>query len=174
MKISSQTQSYLLIVILIAAAILRFNHINQPFVDTISWRETDNATIADNFYRGNWNIFYPRVSWNGSEPDYVGYEFQTVTYIAALLYIVVGQHDWVGRSVAVIFGLWGIFALYQLVLRVWDKKRAIASAAVMALLPRSIFVERSFISEPIFVEYLERTCELKQENPDWVIYRILP
>jgi 4-amino-4-deoxy-L-arabinose transferase-like glycosyltransferase len=47
--------------------------------------------------------------------------------------------------------LWGIFALYQLVRRVWDEEHAIASAAVMALLPGSIFVERSFIPDPAMV-----------------------
>lgn len=106
MKIKSfNTRYYLLIVILVAAAILRLNHINQPFTDGISWRQSDTATIADNFYKGNWNIFYPEVSWNGPGENYVGYEFQTVTYIAALLYRLFGQHDWVGRSVAVMFGL---------------------------------------------------------------------
>lgn len=145
------TKYYPLIAILVTAAILRLNHINQPFVDYISWRQSDTATIADNFYQGNWNILYPRISWNGAEPNYVGYEFQTVTYIAALLYVLVGQHDWVGRSVAVVFGLWGIFALYQLVRRVWGEKYAVASAAIMALLPGSIFIERSFLPDPVMV-----------------------
>jgi hypothetical protein len=29
-------------------------------------------------------------------------------------------------------------------------------------------------NNPIFVKYIQRTCELKQESPDWLIYRILP
>lgn len=152
MKIrNDRTTTYLLIAILVVAAILRLNHINQPYADVFSWRQSDTAIMADNFYRKNWNIFYPGVSWNGPEPNYQGCEFQTATYISALLYILVGQHDWVGRGVAVTFGLWGIFALYQLVCRVWDKERAIASAAVMAVLPGSIFIERSFIPDPVMV-----------------------
>lgn len=152
MKIrNDRTTTYLLIAILLVAAILRLNHINQPYADVFSWRQSDTAIMADNFYRKNWNIFYPGVSWNGPEPNYQGCEFQTATYISALLYILVGQHDWVGRGVAVTFGLWGIFALYQLVRRVWDKERAIASAAVMAVLPGSIFIERSFIPDPVMV-----------------------
>lgn len=133
------------------AAILRLNNINQPFTDYIDWRQTSTAMMADNFYRRNWNIFYPEISWNGPGPSYNGREFQTVSYIAALLYRLVGQHDWIGRGVAVTFGLWGIFALYQLVRRVWDEEHAIASAAIMALLPGSIFVERSFIPDPAMV-----------------------
>lgn len=145
------TTSYLLIVILVAAAILRFNHINQPFIDAFSWRQSSTAMMADNFYRRNWNIFYPEVNWTGPGPNYQGREFQTVSYIAALLYVLVGQHDWIGRGVAVTFGLWGIFALYQLVRCVWDEERAITSAAVMALLPGSIFIERSILPDPAMV-----------------------
>jgi len=144
-------KTYFLITIFTVAAIVRFNHINQPFVDVFSWRQASTAMMADNFYRINWNIFYPEVSWGGIGPNYQGREFQTVSYIAALLYRLVGQQDWVGRSVAVVFGLWGIFALYQLVRRVWDEKRAIAAAMVMAILPGSIFIERSFLPDPAMV-----------------------
>ncbi len=52
---------------------------------------------------------------------------------------------------AALFGLWGIFALYQLVRRVWDEEHALLSAAVMALLPLSIFIDRSFLPDPVMV-----------------------
>nr|WP_277882690.1 glycosyltransferase family 39 protein [Oscillatoria sp. FACHB-1406] len=71
--------------------------------------------------------------------------------MAAMLYHIVGQQDWVGRSIAASFGIWGIFALYQLVRRVWDEEHALVSAAVMAILPGSIFIERSFLPDPAMV-----------------------
>jgi hypothetical protein len=137
--------------ILIVGTLLRFNKITQPFTDAFSWRQTSTAMMASNFYHRSWNIFYPEVSWTGPSPGYQGREFQTVSYIAALLYPVVGEHEWVGRSVAVLFALSGIFALYQLVRRVWDEERALLSAAVMALLPGSIFIDRSFLPDPAMV-----------------------
>jgi hypothetical protein len=140
-----------IVVILIVAALLRLKHITQPFTDAFSWRQSSTAMMADHFYHTNWNILYPEVSWGGPGPSYQGREFQTVTYIAALLYNVFGQQDWIGRSVAVGFGLWGIFALYQFVRRVWDEQHAVASAAVMALLPGGIFIERSFLPDPAAV-----------------------
>jgi Dolichyl-phosphate-mannose-protein mannosyltransferase len=142
---------YLLLAILTTAAVLRLNHINQPFVDAFGWRQISNAMMADNFYRVNGNIFYPEISWNGPGPSYNGRELQTITYLATLLYRVFGQQDWVGRSLAVIFGLWGIFALYQLVRRVWDEEHALIAAAVMTFLPASIFIERSFLPDPVMV-----------------------
>ena len=137
--------------ILVLGAVLRFNNITQPLIDNFNWRQASTAMMASNFYHKSWNIFYPEVSWTGPSPGYQGREFQTVSYIAALLYLVAGEHDWIGRSVAVLFGLWGIFALYQLVRRVWDEERALLSAAVMAVLPGSIFIERSFLPDPAMV-----------------------
>ncbi|BAT55820.1 4-amino-4-deoxy-L-arabinose transferase of PMT family protein [Nostoc sp. NIES-3756] len=152
MKISRSF--YLLIAILMVAAILRLQHINQPFDDAFSWRQSSTAMMAENFYRRNWNIFYPEVSWHGPGTSYNGREFQTVSYIAALLYIPFGQHDWIGRLIPVIFGLWGIFALYQLVRRVWDEEHALASATMIAILPGSIFIERSFLPDPAMVSLM--------------------
>jgi 4-amino-4-deoxy-L-arabinose transferase-like glycosyltransferase len=142
---------WLLAGVLVMAAVFRFSTITQPFTDALNWREAWNATMARNFHRGNWNIFYPEVNWCGSVPGYAGVEFQTITYIAALFYAIAGEHEWVGRSVAAFFGLWGIFALYQLVRRVWDEERALLSAAVMAFLPGGVFIERSFLSDPAMV-----------------------
>jgi hypothetical protein len=137
--------------ILVLGAVLRFNNVTQPFTDAFSWRQASTAMMASNFYHRSWNIFYPEVSWTGPSPGYQGREFQTVTYIAALFYMLVGEHDWIGRSLATLFGLWGIFALYQLVRRVWDEERALCSAAVMAVLPSSIFIDRSFLPDPAMV-----------------------
>jgi 4-amino-4-deoxy-L-arabinose transferase-like glycosyltransferase len=143
--------TFLLVGILVLGAVSRFSTITQPFTDALNWREACNAMMASNFYHGSWNIFYPEVNWSGPSPGYSGFEFQTVSYIAALLYVIMGEHEWVGRSVAALFGLWGIYALYQLVRRVWDEERALLSAAVMAVLPGSIFIERSFLSDPAMV-----------------------
>ncbi len=141
----------LIVLILLVGAGLRLEHVTQPFADKFSWREASTAMMAQNFYRGQWNILYPEVDWGGPGPNYQGREFQTVTYIAALLYKMFGQHDWVGRCVAVAFGLWGIFALYQLTRRVWDHERALVSAALMSVLPGAVFIERSFLPDPAMV-----------------------
>jgi 4-amino-4-deoxy-L-arabinose transferase-like glycosyltransferase len=143
--------TYLLISILVVAAIVRLIHINQPFIDSFSWRQSSTAMMAENFYRRNGNIFYPEVSWDGPGPSYNGREFQTVSYITALLYTLLGQHDWVGRSVVVLFSLWGIFAFYQLVSRIWDRDRALMSAAIIAIFPGNICLDRSFLPDPAMV-----------------------
>ena len=140
-----------IILILIIAAALRLDNITQPFIDDNAWRESSVAMMAQNFYQKSWNIFYPEVNWVGPGPGYQGREFQTITYITALFYLLFGQHDWIGRCLAVAFGLLGIFALYQLVRLLWGKQLAITAAALMALFPGVIRLERSFLPDPAMV-----------------------
>jgi hypothetical protein len=92
--------------VLLLAALLRFQGVNQPYVDLFGWREADTASMADAFASGNWNIFLPQVRWGGSGPNYIGAEFQTVSFIAALGYQAFGAALWVGRVVSIAFGLW--------------------------------------------------------------------
>lgn len=138
-------------IILLLALGLRLYQVAQPFTDAFSWRETSVAMMAENYFRTSWNIFYPTVNWSGPEPGYQGREFQTVSYIAALLYLVFGQVDWIGRTVPLLFGVWGVFALYQLVRRVWDAEHALAAAAIMAVLPGGVLIDRSFLPDPAMV-----------------------
>jgi hypothetical protein len=140
-----------LLLILTSAAFLRLLYVDQPFVDFISWRQTDDATIADNFFQGHLNIFLPEISWNGPGPNYVGYEFQLTTYLASLLYHLFGEMDWVGRGISVAFGVWGVFAFHNLVGRAFDKLTALVSCAVFAVMPGGIFVDRSFLPDPVMV-----------------------
>ncbi len=137
--------------ILLAGLLLRVYHINQPYTDIAGWRECSMAMMADNFYHRNPNILFPEVSWNGPGESYNGREFQTVTYSSQLLYRLFGQHDWVGRMVNVFFGIWGVFALYCLVKRIWGHAHALAAAAVMALLPAAVYFDRSFLPDPAMV-----------------------
>lgn len=142
---------YLLPFILLSALLLRLYHINQPYTDLAGWRQSSVAMMAENFHNRNPNILYPEISWNGPGKTYTGYEFQTVSYAANLLYWVFGQHEWIGRLINVLFGVWGIFALYQLVRRAWDETHALVSAAVLALLPGVIFFDRTFLPDPAMV-----------------------
>src|SRR5207249_4282431 len=111
--------AFLLVGILVLGALLRFSTTTQPFTDFFSWRQTINAMMAENFCHRSWNIFYPEVNWSGPGPGYSGFEFQTVSYIAALFYVVEGDRECVGRSVAAFLGLRGIVARYRGARRIW-------------------------------------------------------
>ena len=157
----------ILAAIMLIAAALRLEDIRQPLVDAFSWREASTAMMADNFHQHSANIFYPQVSWTGAEPGYQGRELAIVSYISAGIYAVVGWHDWIGRAVAAMFGLWTVFALHRLSARVWNNDNAHATAAMYAVLPGAVFIDRSFLPDPsmlalvttgawLFVMFLQR------------------
>lgn len=137
--------------ILVCACVLRTNHLFQPLTDVFSWRQASTAMMAANFHHGNWNIFFPEVSWTGPGPGYQGRELQVMTYLVALLYRVAGQQEWIGRAVSVAFGTWGVFAFHALVRRVWDEERALAAALILAILPGAVFIDRSFLPDPVML-----------------------
>lgn len=143
--------NWVLLLILIVAFLLRTIQITQPLIDIFSWRQSSTAMMAENFYKLDWNIFYPQVNWTGPETGYQGREFQTITYLAAIGYKIFGQHDYIGRLLAVGFGMWGLIALYNLIYLVWDKKHALAGTAMMAIIPGSVLIDRSFLPDPAMV-----------------------
>ncbi|OBZ92114.1 glycosyl transferase [Pararhizobium polonicum] len=134
--------------ILVLAALFRLHEVQQPLVDAFSWREASTAMMADNFYARSWNIFFPEVSWTGPGPAYQGRELQIISYITALLYTVFGWHDWLGCLVAVVFGVWGVFALHRLLGRIWDDTHAHAGAFLLAVMPGAVFIDQSFLPDP--------------------------
>ncbi len=146
-----------LLIVLLAGALLRAYLIDQPLTDVFSWRETSTAMVAASYYRQGLNIMYPDVSSNGPAFSYQPGALPTISYLAALAYMLVGEHDWVGRGLAMLAGLWSIFALFQLVRRVWDEPHALAAAAMLALLPGAVLIDRSFLPEPVALA-LSTTC----------------
>ncbi len=134
--------------ILVLAALFRLYDVQQPLIDAFSWRQASTAMMADNFLTRSWSIFFPEVSWTGPGPAYQGRELQIISYITALLYALFGWHDWLGRLVAITFGLWGVFALHRLLDRVWDTAHAHAGALLLAIMPGAVFIDQSFLPDP--------------------------
>lgn len=129
-------------------AILRLIMIDQSYIDMFGWRESDTAGFARNFLIFDANIFVPHLIWNGPGPQPTGYEFQTVSYLASLLYRVFGEHDAIGRLISVAFGTWKLMVFYLLVRRVWNSRLALAAAGILAIMPGEVFVDRLFLPEP--------------------------
>jgi 4-amino-4-deoxy-L-arabinose transferase-like glycosyltransferase len=138
---------FLLCAILACGLGIRLIEISQPFIDAWSWREADVAMIAENFSRTGFNIFYPQVNWAGNAPGYVGTEFPLVSFIAALLYSLLGVQDWIGRSVSVLFYAISLPFLYLLVRRISQASGALVAVAIYTLTPLSIFASRAFMPD---------------------------
>src|SRR5437868_1570586 len=137
----------LLITIWILAVAVRLILIDQPYVDHWSWRQSDVATIARNFFESGFRFGYPQIDWAGGSGGYVGTEFPILPFLAAICYKFAGIHEWIGRSQSVIFFAISLPFFFSLVREIFDGTPAIWAAFFYAFAPLNIFAGRSFMPD---------------------------
>jgi 4-amino-4-deoxy-L-arabinose transferase-like glycosyltransferase len=156
-----------LVVLLALGVSFRLIKISQPFIDAWSWRQSDVAMIAENFYRHGFRLFYPQINWAGNGPGYVGTEFQLVPFITSLFYIYFGVHEWIGRAVSVLFFAVSVPFFYLLVRKISNERSALLAVGIYICTPLGIYASRSFMPDMaslslsiaalyLFAEWLER------------------
>jgi 4-amino-4-deoxy-L-arabinose transferase-like glycosyltransferase len=126
---------------------VRFVLINQPFVDTWSWRQSDVAAIAKNYSSNGYRFGYPQIDWAGNEPGYVGTEFPVLPFAAALIYPLSGIHPWVGRIQAVLFFALSLPFFFLLVRRSLGDEAAVWALLFYAFAPLGIMASRCFMPD---------------------------
>src|SRR5246127_3289266 len=137
----------LVIMVWILAVAARLILINQPYVDHWSWRQSDVAAIAHNFYEGGFRFAYPQIDWAGDATGYVGTEFPILPFLAALCYKFTGIHEWIGRSQAVIFFAVSLPFFFLLVRKIFGSAAAVWATFFFSLAPLSVFAGRSFMPD---------------------------
>jgi 4-amino-4-deoxy-L-arabinose transferase-like glycosyltransferase len=131
----------------IFAVAARLVLINQPYIDHWSWRQSDVATIARNFSANGFHFAYPQIDWAGDAPGYVGTEFPVLPFLAAICYKVVGIHEWIGRSQAVIFLAVSLPFFFLLVRKIFGGTAAIWATFFYSFAPLNVFAGRSFMPD---------------------------
>ena len=137
----------LLAAIWIVAVAVRLIFINQPYVDHWSWRQSDVAAIARNFYDGGFRFAYPQIDWAGDATGYVGTEFPILPFVAAICYKFVGIHEWIGRGQAVIFFAVSLPFFFLLVREIFGSTAAVWATFFFSFAPLNIFAGRSFMPD---------------------------
>jgi len=137
----------IVIAIWILAVAARLVLINQPYVDHWSWRQSDVAAIAQNFYERGFHFGYPQIDWAGDATGYVGTEFPILPFVAAICYKFAGIHEWIGRSQAVIFFAVSLPFFFLLVRDIFGSTAAVWATFFYAFAPLNIFAGRSFMPD---------------------------
>src|SRR5213592_483513 len=135
------------IVLWLLAVGVRLVLINQPYVDYWSWRQSDVAAIARNFFESGFHFGYPQIDWAGGSGGYVGTEFPILPFLAAICYKFSGIHEWIGRSQSVIFFGISLPFFFLLVREIFDGTPAIWATFFYAFAPLNIFAGRSFMPD---------------------------
>ena len=137
-----------LIVLLLLITILpRCVRLNDPYLDYLSHRQSDNATLARNYFEKNPNILWPEVNWYADRPNYIESTFTLVPWLTSLGYRVFGEQPWVGRGLIVLFSALGVVSLFGLVGLYWGQAAGFLAALFLAISPMMLYVGRSFMDD---------------------------
>ncbi|MFL6583988.1 MAG: ArnT family glycosyltransferase, partial [Chthoniobacterales bacterium] len=133
--------------IALGAVAVRLIAINQPFIDEWSWRQSDVAAIARNYFANGFRFAYPQIDWGGDATGYVGTEFPILPFAAATIYKLAGVREWVGRGESVLFFAIGLPFFFLLVRDVFDKRVSVWAAFFYSFAPLSIAASRAFMPD---------------------------
>jgi 4-amino-4-deoxy-L-arabinose transferase-like glycosyltransferase len=132
---------------ILASVAVRFWRIDAPFDDFWSWRQSDVAAIARNYYENGFHFTQPQIDWAGNEPGFVGTEFPLLPFTVALLYKFLGVHEWIGRSLTIVFFAASVPFVFLLARRVFDEFAGILALVFYAFAPMMIAASRAFMPD---------------------------
>ena len=129
------------------AVAVRLILINQPYIDHWSWRQSDVAAIARNFFDHGFRFGYPQIDWAGGSAGYVGTEFPILPFLAAICYKFAGIHEWIGRSQSVIFFAISLPFFFLLVREIFGSTAGAWATFFYAFAPLNVLAGRSFMPD---------------------------
>jgi len=155
----------------ILAICVRFIGINQPYEDNWSWRQSDVAAIARNYFQGGFHFARPQIDWAGDQPGYVGTEFPILPFLAAICYKIFGVHEWVGRVQSVILFAISLPLFFLLVRNILGEIGATWALFFYSFAPLGIMASRCFMPDTpslalsiVGLYFFHRWLE---SEPDW-------
>ncbi len=140
-------KKYAIFYLLVLTFIVRIYNIMSPLIGNHSWRQTDTAAIARNYYENGYKFSYPQIDWGGNSPGYVETEFPIYPFVVALLYKLCGVYESIGRFLSIVFSIITNYFLYLLVRKIIDEITALWSCFLFAILPSLVFFGRAFMPE---------------------------
>jgi hypothetical protein len=138
---------WLVFFIVVGALLVRLIGIDQPFIDPWSWRQSDVAAIARNYYENGFDFARPQIDWAGNERGFVGTEFPILPFLAALLYKTAGVQEWIGRIQGALFFVLALPFFFGLVRRIFGNAVALCATFFYAFAPLSIVTSRAFMPD---------------------------
>ena len=137
----------LVILLLLITILPRCVRLNDAYLDNLSHRQSDNATLARNYFEKNPNILWPEVNWYAHRPNYIESTFTLVPWLTSVGYRIVGEQPWVGRSLVVLFAALGVVAMFGLVSLYWGQVAGFLAALFLTISPMMFYVGRSLMDD---------------------------
>jgi 4-amino-4-deoxy-L-arabinose transferase-like glycosyltransferase len=140
---------WLILACLLAVALApRLVHLAAPPIGIHSWRQSDTAGVARNYFEGDYKFAFPQIDWGRPGQGYVETEFPIFPFTSALGYgLIGGVQEWIPRLLAVFASLVGLFFLHRLIAEEIDERTAHWAALLFAVLPLNIYYSRTIMPE---------------------------
>jgi 4-amino-4-deoxy-L-arabinose transferase-like glycosyltransferase len=121
--------------------------IDEPYIDTWSWRQSDVAAIARNYFQNGFHFAHPQIDWAGRGPGYVGTEFPLLPFVAALVYKLVGVHEAIGRLETLVLFAVSLAFFFLLVRELFGTTAAVWALFFYGFTPLTLFAGREFMPD---------------------------
>jgi len=133
--------------LVVVAVAHKFYGLDRPLTGHHTWRESDTAALARNYYEGGMKLFYPEVDWGGPGPNYCETEFPLYSFVAAAVYFLTGPTEVVGRVLSLAAYLLQLILVYAIGRRLLGEGAALAATFLFALSPVGGFIARAYMPE---------------------------
>jgi len=131
----------------ILAVAVRLIWIDEPYTDTWSWRQSDVAAIARNYFHNGFRFAHPQIDWAGSAPGYVGTEFPILPFGGAVAYKLVGIHESIGRIETLVLFAISLPFFFLLVRDLFGPTAAVWALFFYSFAPLNLFAGREFMPD---------------------------
>jgi len=164
----------------IVAVAVRLLGINQPYTGEWSWRQSDVAAIARNYFDGGFHFARPQIDWAGDQPGYVGTEFPILPFMAALCYKFFGVHEWIGRIQAVVLFTISLPFFCLIVRKIFGEIAATWALFFYSFAPLGIMAGRCFMPDVpslalsiiglyFFQDWVENESDARRRSTSFVL-----
>jgi len=130
-----------------AAVAVRCWKIDAPFTDQWSWRQSDVAAIARNYFENGFHFARPQIDWAGDQAGFVATEFPILPFTASIAYKFLGVQEWIGRLQTILAFALSLPFLFAIVRRAFDEPTAIYALVFYSFAPLSIAAGRAFMPD---------------------------
>src|SRR5438132_10636811 len=137
----------IIVFICVVAVAVRCWKIDAPFTDPWSWRQTDVAAIARNYFENGFHFARPQIDWAGDQPGFVGTEFPILPFTAAIAYKYLGVQEWIGRLQTILTFAFSLPFLFVIVRRAFDETAAMYALVFYSFALLSIAAGRAFLAD---------------------------
>ena len=121
---------------LFVLAILGRSHVLiAPDALVLGWRQADMLSVARNFARHGYRLFWPQIDWGGAGPGFVEMEFPVLPWVGAILQRLFGPHEVLSALVPLLASFALVFAVAALARRVFGADAGFWAGAFAALSP---------------------------------------